>query len=73
MTPIAALAMSDKPTVAKEAEIDLRLEDLIGKIVRGDATEADRYKLEILSRQRSRLMEPSVFQRLMEIKKRKVG
>jgi hypothetical protein len=71
MTAIAALTMSAKPAVSEEAEIDLRLEDLIGKIVRGEATDDDRYKFEILSRQRSRLTEPSRFERLTELKRRR--
>jgi hypothetical protein len=73
MTKTVELSMSEKPTVSKESEIDLQLEDLIGKIVSGEATAADRYSYETLSRRRSLLMQPSVFRRLIEIRKRKTA
>lgn len=73
MTNTVELSMSEKPTVSKESEIDLQLEDLIGKIVSGEATTADRYSYETLSRRRSLLMQPSVFRRLIEIRKRKTA
>lgn len=73
MTNPVELPMSEKPTVSKESEIDLQLEYLIGKIVSGEATTADRYRYETLSRRRSQLMQPSVFRRLIDIKKRKVA
>jgi hypothetical protein len=56
-----------------EAEIDRKLESLIDKIVRGEATQDDRYAYESLSVQRSQLMMPSALSRLERLQRRKAA
>lgn len=44
--------------VSVESELDRKLEEIIGKMVAGTATEADRREYQIMSVRRSRLMGP---------------
>jgi hypothetical protein len=41
-----------------ESELDFQIEELIGKMVEGSATERDRYRYQELVEQRSKLMIP---------------
>ena len=50
--------ISDRPH-SREAELDRLIDDLIGKIVSGDATDKNRAKLQEYMAHRAKLMSPS--------------